>query len=169
VLLSDPWHKGSMGGIRAAGRRTAGEPVKVRTFRRSSVVNMSAPSRLHGRMENAPARSSTSQACRSLSHWCQSCKQPRLRHPLATTPPSPRPRCRYSRIGRRARPTDACMGSALKTARPSTLAARLPARPSSPKLALVGTMLRPSPTSKHTLARGAHPWACAAPAPAPRR
>ncbi len=75
-----------MGGIRAAGKRTAGEPVKVRTFRRSSVVNMSAPSRLHGRMENAPARSSTSQACRSLSHWCQSCKQPRLRHPLAITP-----------------------------------------------------------------------------------
>lgn len=36
--------------------RTEGEPVKVRTLRRSSVVNMSAPSRLHGRMENAPVQ-----------------------------------------------------------------------------------------------------------------
>src|SRR3989337_1977216 len=33
---------------------TAGEPVKLSSFSRSSVVNKSAPSRWQGRIENAP-------------------------------------------------------------------------------------------------------------------
>ena len=39
---------------------TSGEPVKLNSFNRSSVVNKSAPSRLHGRIENAPSGKSVS-------------------------------------------------------------------------------------------------------------
>ena len=39
---------------------TPGEPVKLSSFKRSSVVNRSAPSRLHGKIENAPLGMSVS-------------------------------------------------------------------------------------------------------------
>ena len=41
-------------GFRFQRPADTGEPVKLSSFRRSSVVNRSAPSREHGEMENAP-------------------------------------------------------------------------------------------------------------------
>jgi hypothetical protein len=153
--------------MHAAGRRTAGEPVKVRTFRRSSVVNMSAPSRLHGRMEKAPARGSTPQACCSLTLASKDTSS------LACDDLSRARHCYHKRAvatpGTAGEPSNRRMHAKRpqKTARPSTPAAHQPARP--PKLPWLAPCSARAPHAGMPLCAGGAPLgmcgACASTSP----